>query len=109
MKWVLALLVLAMNTQPLAADACDMAASGQVEHHAQVEHDGHDACCDPDAMLDDQACDHASACGYGSVLSAVPVQRFKASTVQALSFERDLAEGQLAPSHSAPPFRPPIS
>lgn len=109
MKWVLALLVLAMNMQPLAAEACDVAASGQATHHAQMEHDAHDNCCDPDAMPGGEACEHASACGYGSVISAVPVQRFKATDAQALSFERDLADGQLTPGHSAPPFRPPIS
>jgi len=109
MKWVLALLILVMNMQPLAADACDVAASGQAAHHAQVEHETHDRCCDPETMPNDEACEHASACGYCSAISPMLVQRFKTASAPTLTFDRDLAAGQLAPSHSAPPFRPPIS
>lgn len=105
--WLL-ILVLAMNIQPLAAESCDMEMDGHAQHGTQLDHGDMD-CCDTDRGNAEHDCAQASHCG--TCVPAVFALSVK-GTMQpghAVPFDRALAAGQLPPSHSAPPYRPPIS
>jgi len=111
MRILILLLVLAISTQPLLAGVCDMDMdkSQESSHHMQdSENDGHD-CCDSDESDTEDGCDGEMKCGACFAnLSALP-DIIKLSSSWDSHFSLDLSSGVILPSHSSPPFRPPIS
>ena len=109
MKGVLALLVLAMNIQPLAAESCDVETQAHAGHQVQMNDTDHGDCCDTQPGSPAHGCQQVSHCG--SCTAAMYIATLKHADISAatLPFSRALAAGQLPPSHASPPFRPPIS
>lgn len=109
MRFLILLLVLTMNIQPLAAESCDMVSAAHAGHQAQLDDTDHGDCCDTETDAQAHDCQQASHCG--TCTAAVFLASFKHAAVStaALPFDKTLAAGQLPPSHSSPPFRPPIS
>ena len=111
MRVLVLFLILAISAQPLQAGSCDM----DVEHGQESSHhmepsglDGHD-CCDPESTDSSEGCDGGMDCGFCfvsvSALSGPP-------RIAVFWSHHDMPEtgsGVVLPSHSSPPFRPPIS
>jgi len=111
MKFLILMLVLAISSQPLQAGFCDMdMETGQeTSHHMEdSDHDSHD-CCDPENTDGQEGCDSEMQCGpcFASV-SALPGM-IKVNPIWGNHQSWNLSSGIVLPSHSSPPFRPPIS
>lgn len=109
MRFLILLMVLLMNIQPAAAEFCDMQAGAQASHHASMDEGEQDECCEADPEMPRQKCDHASHCGSCTAALYLTTLKPTAATTWVGSYGHDMAGGLLTPSHSAPPFRPPIS
>jgi hypothetical protein len=109
MKFLILMLVLTISAQPLQAGSCDMDMGQEASHHSeQSENTGHD-CCDSDDSESPKGCDLNTHCGFCSAnLSALP-NTFKANSGWVNHYSPGLSSGLVLPSHSSPPFRPPIS
>lgn len=111
MKLLVLILVLAISAQPLQIGACDMDMDNSQETTQQVEHPGsnkHD-CCDTEEADSQGNCEAGMHCGMCFVsVSALPViprvVSFWSHPVYSVS-----STGDILPSHSSPPFRPPIA
>ena len=111
MRILTLLLVLAISTQPLQAGICDMdmEKSQGSPHHMQDSENGRHDCCDSDESDSLDGCDSEMKCGFCFAnLSALP-GTIKLSSTWVNLFSLDLSSGVILPSHSPPPFRPPIS
>lgn len=116
MKLLVAMLVLMIAAQPVQAGFCDMERSGDSGSHASMQHgmdaenSAHDCCQLPRVGSDpgrDSGCSDMP-CGtcVAGVLAIPPAASLPAlAPVGALI---NLYEGVITPSHSSPPFRPPI-
>lgn len=112
MKVLVALLVFMIAAQPVQAGFCGLDLSGAADPHASMQHgqgldaSSHDCCQPADADDPDQGC---SDMPCGTCTAGVQAAAFAAHlAVQLLTFrETVLSEGQVTPSHSYPPFRPP--
>lgn len=109
MKYLVIILALLIAMPTVQAGVCGMGAAG--DSIEQAAGDGHDCCPDEPAESaePEQPCgdgDHCSGCFTAA--SALPV------TIPAFAHARPGADfvspiPSIAPSHSAPPYRPPIS
>lgn len=111
MKLLILFLVLAISAQPLQAGFCDMGLEKdqQTPHHMDMSDSaGHD-CCDSEKSDSPEGCDGGANCGMCFVsVSAIPsIIKINASWGQPIYHE--ISSGVTLPSHSSPPFRPPIS
>jgi hypothetical protein len=111
MKLLILFLVLAISAQPLQAGFCemDMGKNQQTSHHMDKSNDaGHD-CCDSEDPDSQEGCDNGMNCGMCFVnASALPsVMRFTPTWEH--GYSTDFLSTLVLPSHSSPPFRPPIS
>jgi hypothetical protein len=114
MKILILILVLAISAQPLQAGFCDRDENQETPHQMdshlmdQADDGSHD-CCDSEQPESQQGCDNEMRCGFCSVsVSTLPnILKFKASWVN--HYSPKLSTGVVLPSHSSPPFRPPIS
>jgi hypothetical protein len=116
MKLLAAMLVFMLAAQPLQAGFCDMDLSGGSASHAAMQHgmdaenSAHDCCQSPPAGSDpdrDSGCSDMPCGTCVAGVQAVP----PAAALPALApvgVYIDLYEGVVTPSHSSPPFRPPI-
>lgn len=112
MKMLVAMLVLMIAAQPVQAGLCDMDLSGDPTSHAGMQQrmdadsSAHDCCQSPDRDRDMGCADMpCGTCVAG--VQAIPA----AASLPALApvgVYIDLHEGVITPSHSSPPFRPPI-
>jgi hypothetical protein len=121
------MLVMLIAAQPVQAGFCDMQPSGgatqafSMQHtgmqHAGMQHDGmpsepgHDSnshdCCLSANPESDPGCAGLDQCGSCTAgLAAVPALS-RACALPAASDRVLPVAGQLAPSHAAPPYRPP--
>lgn len=112
MKLLAAMLVLMIAAQPVQAGFCDMDLSGDSSSHAGMQHgmdtdsSAHDCCQSPDRDRDMGCSDMPCGTCVAGVLAIPPASSLPALTpVGALI---NLYEGVITPSHSSPPFRPPI-
>jgi hypothetical protein len=116
MKFVASLLVLFLVAQPLQAGFCAMEMAGQPAAQSSMKHmhggmersQSHDCCKQqaPKQKHDCSSSNHCGACAAGH--SAVPV-RAAALQIPESIYRFSVVEPGLPPSHSSPPFRPPIS
>jgi len=123
MKLLILFLVLAISIQPLQAGSCDMEmgknqpGQNQMSHEMDHEMDrkmdhsgrgGHD-CCKTDGTDSPHGCDNTMNCGFcfvpASALPGIP----KLALTWEHNYSLDFTTGLVLPSHSSPPFRPPIS
>jgi len=109
MKVLILFLALAISAQPLLAGVCDMESNQEASHHmVQADEGGHD-CCDSDQDEQQPGCDGEMQCGScGATVSALP-DVFKVNARWENQYSLNLSSGLVLPSHSSPPFRPPIS
>lgn len=116
------ILILLIAAQPVQAGFCDMQPSGGATQdmdtqHAGMQHEGmpsepgqdsnsHD-CCASANPESDPGCAGLDQCGSCTAgLAAVPALS-RACALPAASDRVLPVAGQLAPSHAAPPYRPP--
>lgn len=118
------ILVLMLAAQPVQAGFCAMKLAGGGPAHMDMQHPGmqhegmqhemesdgtsHDCCAaaNPEA---DPNCDRLDQCGSCMAgLAAVPALD-GASSVPACKYRAVLTTDQVAPSHAAPPYRPPTT
>ncbi|MBT8052338.1 MAG: hypothetical protein KJN69_00425 [Gammaproteobacteria bacterium] len=105
------ILALAISAQPLQAGFCDIGGEKNPEtaHHMeqskQVKHD----CCGSDDSDASEGCDGNMDCGvcFVSVYAIPSLSRINA--FWAHPYLPDVTSGVIPPSHTSPPFRPPIS
>jgi hypothetical protein len=111
MKTLVFILVLAISSQPFQAGFCDLSPEtiqGTGHHMDDPDQGSHD-CCDPKPMDSKDQCDNGMNCSRCFLpISALPVMLTPASTWEQCWF-MGLSSGLVLPSHSSPPFRPPIS
>lgn len=113
MKLLTLILILAISIQPLQAGFCAMdMEQGPPQDMAQDmdmgNSDGH-GCCDPEESDSESACEGGMHCGFCtagvSLLPEIP----RLSPTWHPDYTFSLSAGTIVPSHSSPPFRPPIS
>jgi len=117
MKLLILILVLAISVQPLQAGFCDMDMEknqepshhmGQMDQMDQSDQDSHD-CCDSDNSDSQEGCDGDMQCGFCFAnVSAFP-SMIKVNVSWVHQYSLDFSSEFILPSHSSPPFRPPIS
>ena len=111
MKVLIFILVLALSAPPLQAGFCDMdMEKGQQNmHHMDKSSHGKHGCCDPEEADSPHGCDSGMNCGFCFVhATALPhVMKFVPAWERIYSV--DISSGLVLPSHSSPPFRPPIA
>ena len=113
--WIL-ILALAISAQPLQAGFCDMQAEKNQEASHQMDHSGMDDsneqnhnCCESDEPESSTGCDSGMNCCPCFVSVSVISNLPHVSAVFTHQYTPDLSSGGIFPSHTAPPFRPPIS
>ena len=110
MKVLILFLVFAIGIQPLNAGFCnlDMGKSQPGQHQMDPsDHGGHD-CCKSDGSDSNDGCDNAMNCGCFVHATAIPMV-MKLVLTPEYSYSESFTTGLVLPSHSTPPFRPPIS
>jgi hypothetical protein len=113
MRILTLILILAVSAQPLQAGFCamgmDQGQAAAMDMPMGMDHGGGHDCCDTEAPESEETCEGGSHCGHCTVASpALPsVLRVPVAWLPAGEFE--FSAGVLLPSHSSPPFRPPIS
>jgi hypothetical protein len=113
MKFLILILVLAISAQPLQAGFCDMdmdmEKSQETSHHMDhSDDDGHD-CCDKNDTDSQEGCGSEMNCGPCFVSVSTLPGLMKVNPVWGHQHYQNLSSDVVLPSHSSPPFRPPIS
>ena len=113
--WVL-ILVLAITAQPLQAGGCpaEMEKSPETAHqmdHPGMDHPGQDShdCCDPDDSDVSSGCGGNMNCSPCFVSVPIIPNPTRISAIITQQHTPGLSSGVVLPSHTTPPFRPPIS
>jgi len=112
-KFLTLLLALAVACLPLQAFACTMEPGQQMDHStmdmSHMDHgDGAGAsCCDPEQSAAHGDCAGFMSCGScaagTSMISPLPQSALVCLQTTAV----DSGSGEIAPSHSSPPYHPP--
>jgi hypothetical protein len=116
MKLLAALLVFMIAAQPVQAGFCDLDLSGDADPHAAMQHgsesngSGHECCQNAGSGPDGDSGSNCSDLPCGFCIAGVQAIPPAASVAAMLPTQREtvLSDGQIAPSHTSPPFRPPI-
>ena len=109
MKFLTLLLVLVISAQPLQAGFCDMDLGQNTSHHPEQADDTDHGCCDTDDSESLQDCDGKMHCGFCSANASALPDTLKVKATWVNYYSPGLSSGVVLPSHSSPPFRPPIS
>ena len=109
MKFLILMLVLTISAQPLQAGFCEMDMNQEASHHPKQAEDANHDCCDSDDSEPQPACDGNMYCGFCSANVSVLPKTPGISSVWAGHHSPLITSGVVLPSHSSPPFRPPIS
>jgi len=113
MKTLILIIAILIAMPPVQAGSCDMDQGQEAVQHAGMQHDGqgdtkHD-CCDSDDDETAPDCSDAMQCGHCSI-GAPAIMMSLAKTIQwQHSYNCGFSEQCLPPTHSSPPFRPPIA
>jgi hypothetical protein len=109
MKFMILFLILAISIQPLQAGFCDMEAGQDITHNMEHADDGNHDCCDSDDSGSLTECESMMHCGscHAAYSSLPTIYKFNAGWVT--HYFLGSSSGGVFPSHSAPPFRPPIA
>jgi len=115
MKFLAAMVALFIAAQPLQAAFCPMegqasgvpAAQHGMSHHSDKAVGSHD-CCKQKAPERDHDCSNGNHCGACAPGSAAELPRMATVQPPESSYRFAAVESGLTPSHSTPPFRPPI-
>jgi hypothetical protein len=108
-KFIVLLLAIAIVTQPVQAGFCNLKMNHDSSHHAGQVSDSAHKCCNPKQSGQKQDCGGDMLCGSCPAgVSAIPVV-YSVVPVGPQHCPNDLCSGGLAPSHSFPLLRPPIS
>ena len=111
MRLLVFILILTIGVQPLQAGSCDMEMeeSPQTSHHMDMTSPQSHDCCDTKQSESTENCETGMDCGMCFVsVSAIPdIPRIY--PVWNKPVYRGSSSGIMLPSHSSPPFRPPIA
>ena len=113
MRVLTLILILAISAQPLQAGFCamgmDQGQAAAMDQSMDMDHgDAHD-CCDTGSPEPGETCDGGSHCGHCTVASPALPSVLRVPVAWQSAGEFEFFAGILLPSHSSPPFRPPIS
>lgn len=113
MRILTLILILAISTQPLQAGFCavDMQ-QGQpsgTQMPMDMDHSDDHGCCDTQNSDSDESCENGSHCGFCTAAAPLIPSSVRIGAHWVYAYDFDAANGNLLPSHSSPPFRPPIS
>jgi hypothetical protein len=108
MKILILILALSMTVTPVQAGVCDMD-QGQIS--SQVADSGHDCCPEDEAATqeEEKACDGLFHCGVCTAGTAVVLPLSDSVVTWEKQYVCRLSTASLTPSHTSPPYRPPIS
>ncbi len=112
MKTLILILVLAISAQPLQAGVCDMETNQEAAHYLQqLENAGDDRpdCCDSERANSQQGCDQQIYCGFCPAGVSTKSDLQSGAVIWLTHYAQDITSGEIKPSNSHPPFRPPIS
>ena len=111
MKFLILMLVLTISAQPLQAGFCsmDMASDQESSHHMEASANNDHDCCDSDDSNSQEGCDGEMDCGFCFVSVSALHHTIKINPAWVHQYSRGFLSNVVYPSHSSPPFRPPIS
>ena len=113
MRILTLILILAISAQPLQAGFCAMdmeqGQSSEMEMPTGMDHSDDHACCDPQDSDSDDACENGSHCGFCTAVTPLMPTVVRVADLWTCAHGFASEGGDLLPSHSSPPFRPPIS
>ena len=108
MKYLLLILAILIALPSAQAGVCGM---GGMQDSIEQASEGHDCC--PDEGVDEapaeQPCEGGSHCAGCIITVAVVPLSLEAAAHQLPHADFTVPMAQLVPSHSAPPYRPPIA
>ena len=112
MKSLAVILGLMIVAQPVQAGVCDMEETGDPLQHAGMLHDSADDssphnCCQPSDSDDSADCADMAQCAPCASATAVVPSVAPTSAPELAQHRPWSHSGQLALSHTSPPFRPP--
>jgi hypothetical protein len=112
MKSLAVILGLMIAAQPIQAGDCDMEEAGDALQHAGMLHDSGDSdsehsCCQSPDTGDGKDCANSPQCAPCTGATAVVPSVAAVPTPAPEQHDVPVNAGPLAPSHTAPPFRPP--
>jgi hypothetical protein len=116
MRVLTLILVLAVSAQPLQAGYCAMDLSqGQGAdsgHHLDMDmsgdHSDSHGCCDPDSSDSGGSCQDGMHCRVCTAVTSLVPEGLKMMALDPSHPVFNLNGNSLLPSHSNPPYRPPI-
>jgi hypothetical protein len=112
-KCLTLLLALAVACLPLQAFACNMGQGEQMDHSAmhesQMDHpDGTGSnCCDPETATSSGDCAALMHCGACTAGTSINFPLPQSALISLQTTPMDCGSGEIAPSHSSPPYHPP--
>lgn len=109
MKYLIFILIVVLSAQPVQAGPCSMDANQDISHHGEQPSDGGHDCCDTGDEEPMRDCDSGKHCGFCSTGVSAIAPAVKAIPGWINIYGHIISSGAELPSHSAPPFRPPIS
>jgi hypothetical protein len=113
MRILTLILILAISVQPLQAGHCDMGseqgAAQDASHHMDMgTAAGHD-CCDTGADSGGGDCAGGFYCGPCATVVPLTTEFPRIAPLWQRSYVAESTSGVILPSHSSPPYRPPIA
>lgn len=113
MRFLTLIMILVISAQPLQAGFCvmgmDQGQSVASDMSTDMDHGGGHDCCDTETSEAEPSCEGGSHCGHCTVASPALPTVFRVPVAWSPAGEFEISGGVLLPSHSSPPFRPPIS
>jgi hypothetical protein len=113
MRLLTLVLILAISAQPLQAGFCamgmDQGQAAGMDLSMDTDHGGGHDCCETESSEPEATCDGGSHCGHCTVASPALPSVLRVPVAWPSAGEFEFSAGVLLPSHSSPPFRPPIS
>ena len=107
------ILILAISAQPLQAGFCaiDIGQGSSADMASQMDMSDSDdhSCCDPEESESDTGCEAGMHCGMCTAAVPLVPEIPRIASILNSSHVSMLEGGHLLPSHSSPPYRPPIS
>lgn len=98
-----------ISIQPLQAGVCDMDTSQDVPHHMEQPEGGDHDCCDSDDSDSQSGCEGMMHCAPCNASFSTLPGIFKFNARWVTHYSQELSSSVVQPSHSSPPFRPPIA
>jgi hypothetical protein len=109
MRLIVLFLVLVISIPPLQAGYCDMETGQAASHQMHHGNGGGHKCCDPEQPESQHGCGGDMLCGFCSANVSTLLIVYNVHLVPVQMHIRNFSSGAIAPPHSSPLYRPPIS